>query len=74
MKGKIYKLEDGYSYICVSENGEYLVFAQIYYTDPSEKVSAMNLDNVKIVNKSDSSKIEQINDDNASFLKVEFTK
>lgn len=73
-KGKVYRLLDGKSYLCIYDSHDLLVFAQVYYTDPSHAIMEVNLDTVKIINKDYINEMEYLEELQKVHMKLKFTK
>jgi hypothetical protein len=72
-KGEIYRLKDGKSHLCISENERTLVFAQVYYTDPSHAIMEVNLDNVQLVDKAETKDIKHLEKLTKKYMELKFT-
>lgn len=72
-KGEIYRLKDGKSHLCLSENEDMLVFAQVYYTDRSNVIVEINLDNLTLVYKSELKEMEYLEKLSNKIMEIKFT-
>lgn len=74
MKGKIYRLNGGFSYLCISEEEEVFIFAQVYYLSGTGKsIMSVNLNNLKLIPKTELDKYEYLEDKKEVFLEFELT-
>lgn len=72
LKGKIYRLYDDLSHMCISEKDEVLVFAQVYYLSGTGKsIMNVNLDNIKLIPKKDVDNYEYLENKKEVFLEFE---
>lgn len=61
-KDKVYRLPDGYSYLCLSEKEEMLVFAQAFYIEENFELLHVSLDNIQLISKAEIEQLEFLED------------
>lgn len=71
-KGEIFRLRDGKSHLCISDAEGVLVFAQVYYTDPSHAIMEINLDNVKVIPEAEIGELEYLEKLQKKHMELQF--
>lgn len=73
MKNKMYRLSDGNSHLCISEQGEHLVFVQIFSVGEGlDKKMKLNLNNIKLIHESEIGNYQFLSERKHGISDIEF--